>query len=301
MTGALGISAAKTVEVIAANNADITHRKLGAGWLAADAIISHQGENAFDVPPMDFHFFELCVDGSFRARNRFAGLHGGPDCTYRPNAMFLIPAGRDVRTEGSAGMATNLQLLIARPAMDAALAEVVRGDPSHERLLGFNEVVDPRMLGIARALHRELILPEAAGALYADSLVQALCALIARGWTTGRHAPEPARPTLSPAQLARALDAIEEGIEENPGLDTVAQAAGFSTFHFARAFKEATGQSPHQYLIERPLTRARQLIDEGMALSEVAYACGFASQAHMTTTFTKILGLSPGKYRESRT
>lgn len=68
---------------------------------------------------------------------------------------------------------------------------------------------------------------------------------------------------------------------------------------FARQFRALTGQSPHAWLIERRLLRARQLMQDARAsLTEVALACGFADAAHFSRVFRSRHGLSPRQWRD---
>ena len=78
-------------------------------------------------------------------------------------------------------------------------------------------------------------------------------------------------------------------------IDALANEACLSPFHFARAFKAATGTAPHRYLTDRRIMRARTLISEGLLpLAEIADVCGFSSQAHFTRWFKRIVGVTPG-------
>lgn len=96
------------------------------------------------------------------------------------------------------------------------------------------------------------------------------------------------------------LDAlIDARLDEPLRLADLGGAIGLTRFHFARAFRAATGQSPHQYVLARRVSRAQALIAERRApLAEIAFACGFASQAHMTDVFRTRLGVTPGQYRQ---
>jgi len=68
---------------------------------------------------------------------------------------------------------------------------------------------------------------------------------------------------------------------------------------FARAFKAATGSAPHRYLTDRRIGRARALLAEGrLPLAEIAEVCGFSSQPHFTYWFKRLVGTTPGAYRE---
>jgi len=69
--------------------------------------------------------------------------------------------------------------------------------------------------------------------------------------------------------------------------------------HFARAFKESTGLSPHQYVLRRRIDRAVEMLkDERSSLAGIAYDLGFSSQGHFTTVFRKFTGTQPSNYRE---
>jgi len=73
-----------------------------------------------------------------------------------------------------------------------------------------------------------------------------------------------------------------------------------SSYHFARRFKETVSMSPHAYVLARRVRRAQERLKLGASnLAEVAAACGFSSQAHLTSAFKGRLGITPGQYRRS--
>ena len=282
---------------------DVEHRSLGAGWSGVEALKSVQQDCDFDVPPIDgCSLVELCVGGHMTADNRYDGLATDARGVYRPGALFFVPSGRSGACESHGDSAEILQLVVSDAIMNEVKAEVLSGDPDASDLLGFNAVHHPRMRFCAEALHQELLHPSAGGALMAEAMTQALCVEIVRGYSSGRVSTrEPAKAALSPAELNRALDAIEAAVPGDAGLEEIAKAVGYSTFHFSRAFKAATGTTPHQVLIERRVARARERLERGSdPIVDVALGCGFSSQAHMTSTFTRQLGVSPGRYRKER-
>jgi len=78
----------------------------------------------------------------------------------------------------------------------------------------------------------------------------------------------------------------------------LAESAGLSVRHFSRAFRLATGRSPHRYLLELRLGKARALLlSPTVPLHEVALACGFADQSHFTRTFQAAEKLTPARWR----
>ena len=108
------------------------------------------------------------------------------------------------------------------------------------------------------------------------------------------------RGGLSPAVRRRVADRIEAGLGESLTLEALAAAAGLSTFHFAKMFKASFGVAPHRYVVERRIARSKALIAEGRtSLAEIALACGFASQSHLTRRFQQATGAPPAAWRRS--
>ena len=117
----------------------------------------------------------------------------------------------------------------------------------------------------------------------------------------GRPAPDVlARRDSRVAQLAR--EQMHDDLAADPGADALARAAGAaSRFQLARAFRTAYGTSPHAYLVQIRLLRARQLLAQGEAPAAVAAACGFADQSHLGRRFRRAYGLTPAAFRALRT
>lgn len=81
-------------------------------------------------------------------------------------------------------------------------------------------------------------------------------------------------------------------------LSQIAHQACFSRFHFLRLFQQYFGQTPHQYLIEKRLQRAKELLDASpLTVTEVCFEVGFSSLGSFSTLFRKSLGASPIHYR----
>lgn len=109
----------------------------------------------------------------------------------------------------------------------------------------------------------------------------------------------PLRGGLTPNQLERALRAFRE--EEARSLDDVARSLNMSRGYFCRAFRTSTGTSPHQWRLRARVERAMELLNEGTAsIADVAIACGFADQSHLTRVFVRIVGIGPGAWRRQR-
>ncbi len=98
-------------------------------------------------------------------------------------------------------------------------------------------------------------------------------------------------------RLRAALEYIDPHLCGDLSLDAIAAAANLSTFRFARGFRRALGQPPHQYIIGRRLERARDLLRTPQESIEVAGRVGFATQSHFTAVFSRRCGVSPQRYR----
>jgi AraC-like DNA-binding protein len=99
--------------------------------------------------------------------------------------------------------------------------------------------------------------------------------------------------------IQSAREFLDSRLDEKVRLGEIAGAAGLPPFQLFRAFKRATGMSPHSYQRQARVRCAVRLIRLGHPLSEAAVASGFADQAHLTRNFRRTLGITPGAYRSA--
>jgi len=110
------------------------------------------------------------------------------------------------------------------------------------------------------------------------------------------------RGGLSPWQRRRATELLEAHLHGNIALQKVAEACELSVSHFARAFKQTFRRPPYQWLMERRVDRARDLIaNSRLPLADIAARCGFGDQSALNRTFKRIHGLTPGIWRRRTT
>ena len=110
-----------------------------------------------------------------------------------------------------------------------------------------------------------------------------------------------ARGGLPPGTMRRVREHVEAHFSESIDLAELAAIAGLSVFHFARQFKQSAGITPHQYLVERRIERAREMLARtDLSLSEIAIATGFSDQSHFARHFRQMLGMTPGQFRWSQ-
>ncbi|TDC82059.1 AraC family transcriptional regulator [Actinomadura sp. 7K507] len=160
-------------------------------------------------------------------------------------------------------------------------------------------IIDDRRLGEAlRLAHRALRLGE--DPLEGESRLFAVL-----GALVGRHAepvpkivPGPRRTDV--AQIASATATrLSDELVAPPSLAEVAADLELSRYQLLRAFRDAMGMPPYAWLAQHRVTRARALLDAGHRPAEAATLVGFADQAHLTRWFRRVVGVTPGAYRNS--
>ena len=96
----------------------------------------------------------------------------------------------------------------------------------------------------------------------------------------------------------KAREYIEDCFAQEVSLNSLAQYVALSPYYFLRAFRAEVGMPPHAYLESVRIRHAQRLIRAGKPLAEVAMEVGFSSQSHMTRSFKKIIGVTPGQYAQ---
>jgi AraC family transcriptional regulator len=105
---------------------------------------------------------------------------------------------------------------------------------------------------------------------------------------------------LTHRQIAQLTDYILAHLHASLSLETLAQQVGLSAYHFAHLFRQATGETPHQFVIRTRIETAQRLLREtDWPLLQVALSVGFQSQSHFTQVFKERLGETPRQYRQT--
>jgi len=186
------------------------------------------------------------------------------------------------------GTARTWRMLYFDPDVMAAYAGEI-GNGLHPLEMKFPVLSDQAAAANCMALYRAATEPMPLAGLHCDSLILSLLAelLIERP----KHEPCPA-----PQTIQRTIARIDDAPTENHSLEQLGLASGLSRFQVLRAFRRATGFTPHAYILQRRVDLARRLIRTCLELADVAVASGFADQSHMTRCFTQRFGLTPGAY-----
>lgn len=112
--------------------------------------------------------------------------------------------------------------------------------------------------------------------------------------------PVQARGGLPPGAARRVREYVEMNLGDSIDLAALATIAGLSVYHFARAFKQSAGVTPHHYLVKRRVERAQEMLARTeLPLPEIALSAGFSDQSHLARHFRQLLGVTPGQFRRS--
>jgi transcriptional regulator GlxA family with amidase domain len=100
--------------------------------------------------------------------------------------------------------------------------------------------------------------------------------------------------------VRRAKEILSANLDGRVPLKEVARACGLSVSYFSRAFRRSMGATPHNWLLTFRVEIAKQKLREGrLSLRDIALACGFVDQGHLTQVLTRFVGVSPGAWRRA--
>lgn len=159
---------------------------------------------------------------------------------------------------------------------------------------------DPTILHVARLLKSEVLNGGLAGTLWVESLRNLLAIFLLRNYSMAIAKPMLEDGQIDALQLNQVKDFIEERLAEDLTIADLAAVVHMSQFHFARAFKATTGQSPYRYLTQQRIERAKVLLSvTKLPVAEVAHRVGFHNTSHFFTQFRKATGTTPKAYRDN--
>jgi AraC family transcriptional regulator len=233
--------------------------------------------------------------------------------TARPGDLSLRAGGEppsELRWSSLSPVPSDYFVLHLRRDVFARTVEEVTGRAAPDlTLLGRRGFRDPLLTQLGLGLWRELREGAPTGKLYAHCAAQLLTLHLVRHYAAPGEAAAAkgaaatlARPrTLTPQQLHRVIACIQDQPSQDLTLDALAQHTGFSPYHFARLFRQTTGETPHQFVLRLRVEHAQRLLEAtGLPVAHVAEECGFADQGAFTRAFRRSLGVPPRAYRRAR-
>lgn len=240
------------------------------------------------------HFHDEQVFGTVEAGVGLFRIHGATHL-HGPGGVLLIAPG-DVHSyeRHSPTPLSYRSIYVERSTL---LGLVDGGEPRFELdegLLAAGIAHDMPLAAGLLGLHRRL---QRGSALESEVALLDFLALVHRH----RRSLPVRRESAGEHSIAvrRALDYLHAKYSEKVHLAELAHVAGLSKFHFVRIFRLQTGTSPHSYLIGVRIERAKKRLEQGESPVEVALACGFSDQSHLTNVFKRVIGTSPCRYVRS--
>jgi AraC-like DNA-binding protein len=186
------------------------------------------------------------------------------------------------------------KVLYIEPSIVHDWAQRDGSPPRAARWVVFRDVALRRALELA---HRALT-AEPAGSLALEEAV-----LGAVGALRPHLRPGPSDRTRARAEHAavrRAREHLRERWDERVTLAELSAVAGLSRFELVRRFREQNAVTPHAFQTNLRVEQARALLSAGLPPAEVAAACGFADQPHLSRVFKRAVGVSPGRYARAQ-
>jgi AraC family transcriptional regulator len=159
------------------------------------------------------------------------------------------------------------------------------------------KIRDPLIQQIGLALKTELEIDGLSNRLYAESIASALAVHLLHRYSTHKPVVRTYSGGLSSLKLQQAIDYIQTHLAEDISLETIATEVGMSRYYFCRLFKQSTGISPYQYLLECRIERAKVLLLQGQqSIIDIAIQAGFTNQSQFGKHFKRFTGVTPKQF-----
>ncbi|MEM7773782.1 MAG: AraC family transcriptional regulator [Cyanobacteria bacterium P01_A01_bin.37] len=217
---------------------------------------------------------------------------------FRAGSVLIVPAGTPHYANWDAENRYLLLSLDPNAWLHAARATI---DSHASDLTPHFIEAEPLIHGIGLSLKAELESGNLGGRLYADTLCNTLFAHLLRHYTTQATTLPVQAGGLPRRQLRQVIEYVDTHLDQDLGLADLAAIAQLSPNHFTRSFKQSTGLTPHQYLIQQRVERAKRLLMEGkLAIADIALAVGFTHQSHLNRHFKRWVGTTPKAFINSQ-
>ena len=278
---------------------------VGLGWSGLSAALLSHGRGVIEYkdtePEPELGIF-VAISPSNSLVTRFTG--GVMDRTIAERGtIWLSPPGPiEVLLDIAAPLPEVLHMYLPARHFSAESLGVDIDHAAHASLRYQRSFQDPLVAEIAFAIVSELRTQTAGGRLLAETLAVSLAARLMHSHSSlspDKDLEQRPHHGLDRRRLIRVREYIAANLEGGDlTIARLAKVAALSQFHFARAFKAAVGNAPHQYVSAHRLERAKELLTRGdQSLLDIAVALNFSSQANFTRAFRNGTGMTPGQYR----
>jgi len=133
------------------------------------------------------------------------------------------------------------------------------------------------------------------------SVTPELACEVADAFIQATYLPGEQASGIPPRRLARVVEHIRNNLDTPLAVGTLSRLAEMSQSHFSKLFKLSTGLAPHQFVLQERINRSKELLrQEDAKIVDVALEVGFENQAHFTTVFGNLVGMTPRQFQRSQ-
>ena len=247
------------------------------------------------VEPMSDHVV-MTYFGTMQRLERRSGRSFAAG-TAREGVVTIIPAGSSARWD-IPGSVNVVQLYLAPLVFDQIAAQAGQAAPTDllERT-AYPDAIGAKLLSVATESLEGVV---AIDNLFRQQLTCVLATHLLRVHAGHSPSHESAAGGLSPSALRRAIERLQSESDADVSLAALADEANLSRFHFCRAFKRSTGLAPHEWLRQRRIERAVDMLrDRDVSIATIADALGYASQTAFGAAFKRMKGTTPSAWRRA--
>jgi AraC family transcriptional regulator len=214
--------------------------------------------------------------------------HGTTVCRrhWLPGEAIVVPSGVPTFWRSEAAR-DNIHINLD----PACLQRIVGND--HVQLRSCFGQPDPVLYGLATALLASLDSNASLQSSFAEGISQSLAVHLLEHYSQ-RDPSERSVCALTRRELDRITLLVQQDLQQSWSVRQLSEVVGLSSFHFCRAFKAASGQSPHAYVTRLRMEEAlRRVRTTSQPIFDIALDTGYVSPAHFSQTFRRYWGLTP--------
>jgi len=220
------------------------------------------------------------------------------DGWVRSGHLWIVPRSMP-HTSSFQGPHGGVLLSIGNSQLERQIGPVMCGGRI-ELVHGFN-LEDGQLEHLMRGLLAVVQDGSRADALVGELLVNAACIRLAKRYAVSKLKIVPHRGGLPAARLKRVLEYIDANLGKNITLFELASVVDMSLYYFAVLFRQSTGVSPHRYVLNQRVERAKGLLrDPKLSVLDVSINVGFGHQNNFARAFRRVIGVSPTQFRRDR-
>ena len=216
---------------------------------------------------------------------------------YEPNKVYPINSGQ---SHGANKVMTGIKLnciMVDKTLMDSLTYSIIGKTELSIGDSSFNQDTELKLL--IHAFIKEASMRQVGYDFILGSLsTQILINLIRKCNRTLSSELEKGQTILTNNRINRVIEMIREYYNRDFSLEDLAREANLSPYHFIRGFKNQTGKTPYDYLINIRIEKAKELMHLNLNITDICLLCGFNNHSHFTTVFKKKVGVTPSEYRQ---